>query len=289
MESAFTQLDSKRSVEDYLLKKVNQVLDNTFGPGAAIANVDVQLNHDQDRTTTEDVLPAKGQPNGTPTGVLVRERQSNHGPSVAPAPNATSAVVNSSENSSVESDYQVGRRVQQTVTAPGSVRRMTIAVVVKKSLDAAQLEQVKEVVALSVGLNLQRGDAIVIQSMDKLLSAAIGLQLTPSSQLANATTTAASKVAANGAASVGAASEVASQAARPNQPKSADDAILRWILLLLIVLPVLLVLIWWLGQRRQPKANLSPAMNQAERDQLLQEVQQWIQQGVLDDAIRSRK
>ena len=289
IESALTQLDSKRSVEEFLLKKVNQVLDNTFGQGAAIANVDVQLNLDQDRTTTEDVLPAKGNNDGTPTGVLVRERQTNH--VAGAAASSASAVMSSGENSTVESDYQVGRRVQQVVTAPGSVRRMTIAVVVKKNLDAAQLEHVKEVVSLSVGLNLQRGDAIVIQSMDHLFngvaSPAAPLQLTPSNQLSNA-------ASASGTMAEASMREGANMAHEPREPahakpKKADDGVLLWILLLLIAVPLTLGLIWWLGQRRASNLNASPAMNQLERDRLLQEVRQWIQQGAVDDAIRSRK
>ncbi|MEN9864921.1 MAG: hypothetical protein RL748_511 [Pseudomonadota bacterium] len=299
IESAMTQLDSKRGVEDYLLKKVNQVLDNTFGPGAAIASVDVALNLDQDRTTTEDVLPAKGAPDATPAGVLVRERQTTH---MAASNNASAtSLAGSGENSSVESDYQVGRRVQQVVTAPGSVKRMTIAVVVKKSLEPAQLEHLKEVVSLALGFNAQRGDAIVIQSMDKLFGAGNAanaanaanldanpsgpakpaLQLTPSAQL--------SLPAKPAAENLGETARSASHAGAARTSKTSDDRMLLWILLSLLAVPVLMSWFWWLGQRRQQSASLGPAMNQSERDQLLQQVRQWIQQGAVDDAIRSRK
>jgi flagellar M-ring protein FliF len=165
-DSGLAQLDSRRSVEEYLLRKVTQVLDRTFGPGGAIASVDVALNLDQSRVTTEDVLPAKNSSgDGNPTGVVVRERQTVRGDGTSGAPGARDAQ--SSTSSVVESDYQVGRRVEHLVTAPGSTRRLTIAVVVRKPLSDAQAEKLKELIGLATGLDSQRGDAIAVVSMDR--------------------------------------------------------------------------------------------------------------------------
>jgi len=168
-----TQLDSKRGTEDYFLHKITQVLDRTLGVGEAIASVDVALNHDQSRTTTEEVLPAKtGTQEGSPTGVVVRERQTmrESGANIASIESASSGK-SPAAIASVESDYQVGKRVEQVIMASGSLRRMTIAVVVKKPLDQAQVDQIKEVVSLAAGLNVLRGDAIVVHSMDKFKNA----------------------------------------------------------------------------------------------------------------------
>ncbi|HYF20761.1 MAG TPA: flagellar basal-body MS-ring/collar protein FliF, partial [Ramlibacter sp.] len=69
------RLDLKREVEDHLSRKAGAVLERAFGPGQALASVDVTLNQDQVRVTTEDVLPAAGGRAGA-SGVLVRERES---------------------------------------------------------------------------------------------------------------------------------------------------------------------------------------------------------------------
>ena len=171
IESAATQLDSKRSTEEYLVRKVTQVLDRTFGPGQAIASVDVMLNLDQSRTTTEEILPAKTPDEALPAGVLVREKQVvREGAAVTTVSSAgRNGGSNGASNgaTSTEADYQVGRRVQNTITAAGTLRRMTIAVVVKKHLDDPELEKLKEVVALAAGFNSQRGDAVVVYSMDR--------------------------------------------------------------------------------------------------------------------------
>jgi flagellar M-ring protein FliF len=166
LEAAGTQLDSKKSAEEYLLRKVTQVLDRTFGAGEAIASVDLVLNLDQSRVTTEDVMPSKAaNDSGVPIGVVVRERQTvKDAGSAASARDAQSSTVTASE-----ADYQVGRRVEQVVSAPGATRRMTIAVVVKKPLTASQVENLKEVVASAAGFNSARGDTIAVYSMDKIV------------------------------------------------------------------------------------------------------------------------
>jgi flagellar M-ring protein FliF len=168
MDSGLGQLDARRSLEEYLLRKVTQVLDRTFGPGGAMASVDVSLNLDQSRVTTEDVLPAKSASgDGSPTGVVVRERQT-----VRDAGGAASGgrEAQSGNASVVESDYQVGRRIEHLVTAPGSTRRLTIAVVVRKPLTDAQAEKLKELIGLATGLDSHRGDAIAVMSMDRFAS-----------------------------------------------------------------------------------------------------------------------
>jgi flagellar M-ring protein FliF len=155
------QLDAKRATEEYLLRKIHQVLERTFGVNGAIASVDVLLNLDQVRVTTEDVMPAKA---NAQAGVTIRERQtSRDGRPGGAGKDAEAGTV-----TSIESEYQVGRRVEQVVSAPGTIERMTIAVVVKESLTDAQIGKLKEVVGSASGFNADRGDAIVISSLDRV-------------------------------------------------------------------------------------------------------------------------
>jgi flagellar M-ring protein FliF len=274
VESTGSQLDSKRSVEDYLLKKVTQVLDNMFGAGTAMASVDVVLNLDSDRITTEDVLPARSGPaDGVSTGVVVRERQTiQGGAAAASAGNATAPAAGAgSGNTTVESDYQVGRRVQQVSVAPGGTRRMTVAVVIKKPMTPAQLEYVKEVVSLSLGLNLLRGDAIVVQSMDQLINSANFL---PLPVVAEASPAVVAPIAPTQAADDGATSG-------ETLIKSFPVLILMLVLLAVVIIGVIVwvviatVIATSKPRRRHPQ-RFGTAMSQVERDRLLGEVKQWI-------------
>lgn len=170
-EGASGQLESKRSTEEYLVKKVAQVLDRTFGAGEALATVDVLLNLDQSKITTEEVLAAPGtSADGGPTGVVVRERHTIRDADTAQVGAGAKAAAGTSTG---ESDYQVGRRVEQLAVASGTVKRMTIAVVVRQPMSEEQRDKLREVVSLAVGFNAQRGDAIVVNSMDKLATPAL--------------------------------------------------------------------------------------------------------------------
>jgi flagellar M-ring protein FliF len=141
------------------------VLDHSFGPGVAVASVDVVLNLDQSKVTTEEILPAKNSdPAASATGVVVREKSSMHEGAGA-APGAGGAKTGGAASNSSEFDYQVGRRVEQVVAASGSIKRMTIAVLVKQAMSEEQLARLKEVVGLSTGVNVQRGDSVVVYSM----------------------------------------------------------------------------------------------------------------------------
>lgn len=164
-QGANAQLDAKRGTEEYMLKKIDKVLDRMFGAGQAIASVDAVLNLDQSKVTTEEVLPGRGNAaQGGPSGVVVRERHSVQGGAAADSPAKSAALP---ETSSAEAEYQVGRRVEQLAVASGGLRRLNVAVVVRHPLRGGQAEELKEVLASAVGLNVQRGDSIVVRSMDQ--------------------------------------------------------------------------------------------------------------------------
>lgn len=175
-ETLGARLEAKKQSEDYFTRKVTNFLEKAFGPGQGIVSVDVLLNFDQVKITAEEVLPAKGpgSEHGT-SGVIVRERQSVREPSDNQAPPAGSAPTKSagaqSSVSQVEIDYQNGRRVEQIVTTPGSLRRISVGVVVPKAVDGQHLEKIRDVVAMAVGFNKARGDTISVYSLDQLAGA----------------------------------------------------------------------------------------------------------------------
>lgn len=171
-DSAGSRIDAKRDIEQYLANKANAVLERTFGPGQALATVDVTLDGRQLKVTTEDVtgLPAaKGE---LPTGFVARERETTRdaGPSASGNPGTSPGVLTTQR----ETDYQLGRRVEQANLQPGSVVRLQAVVVVKAALNAAQLEQVRQLLSAAVGATPERGDVVVVQSMAGLIATVSG-------------------------------------------------------------------------------------------------------------------
>lgn len=257
-DQGIAQLDAKRSTEEYLVKKVSQVLDRTFGAGETVASVDVVLNMDQSKVTTEEVLPAKGAaPDAQPAGVMVRDRQTNRdGGGISVAGEAKGVA---SGGSSSESDYQVGRRVEHLVPASGAVKRMTVAVLVKQPLSETQLAQLKEVVALATGVNSQRGDAVVVYSMDKFTST--------SEQAAGAT---ASEPPGGQADVVPAATAVPALA----QKWSSSLQVTAVLVAILALLFPAFGLFYFFKRRSTGRAERR--LDAAARQQLLNDVRQWI-------------
>lgn len=163
------QLDAKRSVEDYLVRKLTLVLDRAFGSGAAIASVDVVLNLDHARVTTEDVVAAKGGSVDEPAaGVLVKERQTTREDPAALSPTERASDAALATVVTSETDYAVGKRIEQLVVRPGAIKRQTIAIVLKHTLDDEQIARVKDLVAQAAGVQAQRGDAVVVYPMSSL-------------------------------------------------------------------------------------------------------------------------
>lgn len=159
------RLELKRDTETYLTRKVTAVLDRSFGAGQALASVDVTLNMDQIRTTTEDVLPAASRTGLQATGVVVREREVLRDNGAALDTKVIDTASSRSGSAQRDVEYAVGRRVEQVVSQPGSIRRIQVVAVVRKALDATQEDQLRKVIAAAVGASPDRGDAVVVQSL----------------------------------------------------------------------------------------------------------------------------
>lgn len=257
-DGALAQLDSKRSSEEYVTRKVAQVLDRTFGPGEAIASVDMALNLDEDKVTTDEVLPGRGtSATGSAAGVVVRERHTAHDD--PPAAGAGTAAVQGGGVSSAEAEYQVGRRVEQLSVAAGTVKRMTVAVVVKKPLNEEQRAQLREVIALAAGINPARGDAIVVTSLDSLMPGAAPVP--------------ASAAPAEGEAQPAVPAAAAARvAANPN--RNGGTAVVA-VLVALLALACGAAWLRWRGRQVRAMRRLS----ERERMLLASEVREWVGAG----------
>ena len=255
------QLETQRQIEDHLVRKAAMMLDRTFGPGQGVVSVDVVLNFDQMKVTTEEVLAAKntGEAGTAVAGVLVRERQTLREQSAGKdKPDGVGSAV-----TNTETEYQTGRRVEQIVATPGSVRRINVGVVVPRGVAAERLDRVRQIVAMAVGLNKDRGDGIAVYSLDQMSETAPAL--------AGATAE-----AATGLVPVESAGP-AQAAVRPQPAFSVSaDVVLRYAAGLLLL--AIAIAAWWRSSRaRRPVAMAAPVLlGDAERSRLLENVKLWL-------------
>jgi flagellar M-ring protein FliF len=157
------RLELKKETENYLAHKADAVLERAFGTGQAMASVDVTLDMDSVRVTSEDVVGAPAKGGQTPTGVIVKERETLRDSGIGAESKQAEGVRSGSSQHEVE--YQVGRRVEQIISTPGSVRRVNIVAVVRKPLDAEQSQHARDLIAAAVGASPDRGDTVVVQTL----------------------------------------------------------------------------------------------------------------------------
>lgn len=258
-ESPALGLDQQQGAEAHLSRKASAVLDKLYGSGESLVTVNAEFGHDQTRITTEEVLPAKSTSADTPAaGVIVRER-------VSTRETAGAASAERPATSTQETDYQTGKRTEHVVSPAGQLKRLNVAVVVRRPLEAAEIDKVRELVGAAVGLNRQRGDVIAVHSM-----AAIG-----SAAPLHATVAA----SADDEAPPERATPSIDRPIKSSEDKGSGPAIAVLALLLLAAAAA------WLYMSRRanaasPRSQRTPTLDDAQRGEVLAQVRAWLDRDV---------
>jgi flagellar M-ring protein FliF len=172
-QPATGKLRLKKQADDYLTRKVSEVLDRAFGPGQAIVSVDATLNFDEIKRTEQNVVPVHGR--GDEIGAIVRKRESLYRQPTSgniKTPGASgdhAAEPSGSLTSTTEVEYELGKSGEQILSTPGGIRRISVGVIVPQSLSEDQLTKVKDIVGMAVGFSAERGDAITVESLPNIM------------------------------------------------------------------------------------------------------------------------
>ena len=166
-----TDMESfKSNLEKETGKKVASVLEKIVGKG----NVSVQVNADIDfnsaKATIESYIPLTDDKG---TGVITSsqtETETYENPNNVQNPqNLTPPVtVNRNLNYSKQKtaiNYSVSKEVKQVVYAPGTIKRLSIAVAVNKVLTDSEKEEIKNLVQSASGIDFSRGDVVSISGL----------------------------------------------------------------------------------------------------------------------------
>lgn len=157
--------------------KLKSMLEKVFGPGRAVAKVKVEIDLSKREIKRETFKPVVGssgivrseqnieeQYKGTvapPAGVP--GTQTNIPGYQVPARRGEEVAYTKTENIR---NYEISKEEEKEVAAPGKIKRMSVSVVVDAKLDPTQLQDLKNAVAAAVGYDPNRGDEIVVQSME---------------------------------------------------------------------------------------------------------------------------
>jgi flagellar M-ring protein FliF len=180
---ADTQSEQTQSFEKDTSATVQTMLDKVVGPGHAVVRVDANLNYDETTTDTQRYLTDKNVApltqtstketytgSGVPVGGVL-------GPDNNAVPTGTAGPGSSYDKTSNTQQNSVGTQKQTVKSAPGQVRRMSIAVVLDQSVGVAgNTANISKLVAAAAGVVPSRGDTVQVSAMPFDTSAAAAAQ-----------------------------------------------------------------------------------------------------------------
>lgn len=254
----------KQEIEAYLTKKVVAVLDKTFGPGQAIVSVDATVNHDQTKITQEDVIPMSRR-GSEAMGAIVRRRTTVQGAPSELTNTGSMEAATQNGSSTMEVEYQSGRRVEQIISQPGSLRRLSVAVMLPRSFDKEKLEEIRQVLGMTVGLNPARGDEIAISALDQF---AAGKAEAPVSLGGTKPSLTPEAPASSEAGVAGVNTKGAPVTSQVPVTRFWNRSGAQWIVLIVLSVSALLVALWYRGRGR--------TLTSAERENMLKRTRQWV-------------
>lgn len=234
------RLEAKKQFETYMTRKVAAILDQAVGAGQAIVSIDVSLTQDQVKTTREEVID----------GAVAHRREAQG----TAGGDAAAKDAQRAGNRTVEVDYQNGRKVEQTVAAPGSIRRISVGILLPNDIAQERADKIREVVAMAAGLVPARGDSIAIYPVEQFAPKAV-----PAA--------AATPAPADGPA--------------PARAAARGDSVLAWLwaALGLAILLAIVVVLLRSRKARVVGVDAGAALTGPQRAAALAQVRQWIAQG----------
>ncbi len=180
----------QREVEDHLVQKVNELLGPVVGEGKIRATANVELDFDKVKINEEKFDPQGQVERSVQTkdekitkrdvGAGVPGTPSN----VAPATGGGLApgVLENSEKKDVTTNFEISKSIQSTEKAPGSIKRISLAVIIDHATlwekdpkgepvkkvqprSAEELKKIRDQVAAGVGIQAKRGDELTVENI----------------------------------------------------------------------------------------------------------------------------
>ncbi|MEN6358100.1 MAG: flagellar basal-body MS-ring/collar protein FliF [Armatimonadota bacterium] len=167
-----SQTKMKRQYESELSQNLQSMLAKIVGADKAVVRVSADMSFDQTQTKSEEydpATPAQGA-NGEAKGVLLSEDKTSETyaggvlpPGGVPVTNASGSAKDSYRRTQSTAQYQVTKRIQETVNAPGKLQRLSVAVLVDDKVEPVKVEAIREAVIAASGIDAKRGDQVTVQ------------------------------------------------------------------------------------------------------------------------------
>jgi len=166
------QTKMKRQFESELSQNLQSMLAKIVGADKAVVRVSADMSFDQTQTKSEEYQPVateKGA-NWESKGVLLSRDKTSETysggvmpPGGIPATNVGSGSKDSYMREQSTEQYEVTKRIQETVSAPGKMQRLSVAVLVDDKVEPTKVEAIREAVVAAAGIDEKRGDQVTVQ------------------------------------------------------------------------------------------------------------------------------
>ena len=158
----------KTNFETQTATKITTVLEKIMGKGNATVQVSADINFDSAKSTIESYIPVGDKAQGV-LNASQTEDENYANPGQTPA-TATAVPAGGNKNlnytkQKTSTNYSVSKEIKQVIYAPGTVKRMTIAVAVNKVLTTKEKEELQNLVLSASGADYTRGDVITVSSL----------------------------------------------------------------------------------------------------------------------------
>ncbi|HXL02464.1 MAG TPA: flagellar basal-body MS-ring/collar protein FliF [Candidatus Atribacteria bacterium] len=172
-----TQLEVKKEVEATLTNRIQSMLESALGYNQAVVRVTADLDFEQREGQKETFEPIRG---GEGIARSAQETEEKYQGGVT-APGGVPGVASNipvygqeSEATGQTNDYtrrestvnyEINRVMERFASSPGKVTRLSVAVLVDNNLPSEQVEKIEGVVKAAAGLNEERGDMLIVESL----------------------------------------------------------------------------------------------------------------------------
>ncbi|HXL04554.1 MAG: flagellar M-ring protein FliF [Firmicutes bacterium] len=188
-----SQLEAKRLYEKDLEKSIESMLTQVFGPRKVVVrvNADIDFDHKEQNTETFQPLPSgygvireearirdvkTSTPSVSPGGIPGTRSNVDIGTSSSVGEegvilgyrldDSSGSGMSSEERTEEVAKYEISRTVEHTVKAPGVVTGLSVAAIVAAPVAEDRLEAIRRSIGAAVGINLDRGDSIIVEAME---------------------------------------------------------------------------------------------------------------------------
>lgn len=166
-----TQYQLQQTVEEDTRKSVQSMLDRVLGSGKTVVRISALLDFNQIKRTIQTNGP----------GAVVSEQSSTetstNGTTAGGTPGSTANTVpgyltgttgvnSTSTKANATKNYQVDTTQEEQVVSPGAVKHLSVSVMADAdTINQAQLDQIKTLVASAAGVDATRGDQIQVAAI----------------------------------------------------------------------------------------------------------------------------